>query len=787
MALFAPRSTKQSDKKLLNKVNSTTSVFMSRSKSGGKGLSERIASAEIEVNRYFSKFKDDFIIIRDEETLKNYFNNVIKDGIIAIDTETNGLDTFNGILAGICIYSPSNKAAYIPVHHVSYITGEEVQNQLKEDIIKTYFSLIDKYNIKVIMHNAAFDLKVFANMLGMRLPCYWDTLIASNLLNENEPHGLKVLHDKYCGDNTGVYSINNLFEGIVFTHVPLKLGYLYAARDAKMTYELYEYQSKWLSENPPEGYEDLKSCYDVMMNIEMPLVPVILDTELRGIGLDPSTCDKLKQDYNSKLEDCTNRFNSIVEPLKDTVLAYIRSHSTLNSKCKLEWPINFDSPLQISELLYKVLMVDSSKGTGTGLADLQEISEKTNNQVVKDIIKVLLEYRKLQKLLTTYIEKLPEVVNPKTGKIHCNFNQYGTVTGRMSSNSPNLQNIPSKNKDIRKMFCADDGYCLIGCDFSQQEPRLLAHMSGDEQLIHAYVTGVDLYAHIGSLALHIPYEQCLEKNPDGTVNPEGKKRRDKMKAIVLALMYGKGPKALAEDLKITLVEAQDLMNSVFSEFPKIKKFIDESQNFARCNGYVKTLWGRKRRLPDMMLDKYEFTYANGVGNDFDPLGDFSQPVELNQEVKPELKQKWTRLLDTCYGWKRKQMLVQQALQEDGLKIKENGMKIADAERQCVNSRIQGSAGDMVKRASILCYNDKRLQERDCHILIWVHDEIIATAPIKYAQECAKFIVENMCKSADIVCVPMKVDTEITKVWYGPEIDFSKIENKQESINNANNS
>ena len=205
MALFTPRSTRESDKKILQKANTTQKIFTSKSRSGGKGLAERIASAEIEVNRYFSKFKNDFIIIRDEESLKNYIQNAITDGIIAIDTETDGLDTFNGILAGVCIYSPSQKAAYIPIHHVSYITGIERDNQLKEPILKQYFGLLKDNNVKVIMHNASFDLKVFANMVGLRLPCYWDTMIAANLLNENEPHGLKVLHDKYCGDNTGVY------------------------------------------------------------------------------------------------------------------------------------------------------------------------------------------------------------------------------------------------------------------------------------------------------------------------------------------------------------------------------------------------------------------------------------------------------------------------------------------------------------------------------------------------------------------------------------------------------
>lgn len=775
MALFAPRSTREQDKKILQKSNSARSVFISGSKGAKRGgLSEMIASAEVEVNRYFSKFKDDFLVIRDEDTLKSYFDGVVKDGVIAIDTETNGLDTFNGILAGICIYSPSNKAAYIPMHHVSYITGQEVDRQLKESIVKPYFELIEKNNVKVIMHNASFDLKVFANMLGLKLPCYWDTMLASNILNENEPHGLKALHDKYCGDGTGVYSITNLFEGIVFTHVPIKLGYLYAARDAKMTYELYKYQSRFLCENPPTEHEDLKSCYDVLMNIEMPLVPVILDAELRGVKLDLNTANKLKDEYNKKLEECKIRFSSIVEPIKDLVLNFIRSNTTIHTKPKLEWPINFDSPLQISELLFKVLKVDDKNGTSTGVKELNLILEKTKNETVRELIKTILDYRKVQKLLTTYIEKLPNEINPTTGKIHCNFNQYGTVTGRMSSSSPNLQNIPSKNKEIRKMFVADEGYCLIGGDYSQQEPRILAHMSGDEQLIHAYVTGKDLYAHVGSLALKVPYEDCLEHFPDGSVNLEGKSRRSKMKAIVLALMYGKGTKALAEDLKISLEEASSLMSSFFNEFPRVRKFIEESQSFARQNGYVKTLWGRKRRLPDMLLDKYEYSYANGISKDFDPLGDFSDEIETTQEVSEDLKCKWNKLLDTAFGFKKKQLLIQQALNEDGIKIKENGLKIADAERQTVNSIIQGSAGDMVKIASILCYNDKRLQDMDCHILIWVHDEIISTAPIKYAQECAKIIDENMKKAASRLSVPMKTDFEITRVWYGEEIDFSKI-------------
>lgn len=437
--LFEPRTSRNLDKKILSKINTANKAIFSSSKGLSKRLSERIASAEVEVNRYFGKFKDQFLVIRTEEELKKYFDTIISDGVVAIDTETNGLDTFNGILAGICLYSPSQKAAYIPVHHVSYITGEELSDQLKEPILKTYLSKLKENNVKVIMHNASFDLKVIANMVGIRLDCYWDTYLASNILNENEPHGLKVLHDKYCGDSTGVYSITDLFEGMVFTHVPIKLGYLYAARDAKMTYELYTYQNKFLCENPPKGYEDLKSCYDVFMNIEMKLVPVILDTELRGIAISKETTEKLNKEYNDKLEDCKNRFNNVVSPLKETVLNYIKINTTVSKKPKIEWPINFDSPLQVSDLLYGVLKVDSSNGVGTGVKELQGILNSSKNETVKQIIQILLDYRKVQKLLTTYIEKLPKTVNPKTGKIHCSFNQYGTVTGRMSSSNPNLQ------------------------------------------------------------------------------------------------------------------------------------------------------------------------------------------------------------------------------------------------------------------------------------------------------------------------------------------------------------
>ena len=315
-------------------------------------------------------------------------------------------------------------------------------------------------------------------------------------------------------------------------------------------------------------------------------------------------------------------------------------------------------------------------------------------------------------------------------------------------------------------FTVKRDYVLISMDYSQQEPRILAHMSGDKGLIDAYLHGKDLYAHVGSLALGMPYEDCLEHFPDGSVNKEGKERRSRMKVIVLALLYGMSDSTLADTLGISVQEARGLMASFFRGFPKVRKFIDDSQDFARRNGYVKTNWGRKRRLPDMTLEPFEYEFANGVSNDFDPLAGLDSD-DGRQEVPKETKDYWNgRLLRASR--KSRAFLIRQALSEN-IRITDNTSKIATAERQVVNSMIQGSAGDMVKRASILCRNDPRLIERDCHIVIWVHDELICTCPREFAWECADIISENMKKAAEGLAVPMKTDAEITKVWYGEEI------------------
>ena len=428
--------------------------------------------------------------------------------------------------------------------------------------------------------------------------------------------------------------------------------------------------------------------------------------------------------------------------------------------CKLDERINLNSPTQLAILLYDVLgiaPVDKKSPRGTG----EDILEKINIPLTR----ILLEYRRLQKLMSTYITKLPASLNPRTGRLHASFNQVGTDTGRFSSADPNMQNIPARNKDIRQMFVASPGYCLLSSDYSQQEPRLTAHMSRDEKMINAYKQGKDLYAEIASIAFNQPYENCLEY-VNGVYSEEGYRRRQTSKAIVLGVCYGKGVPAIAEDLGITRQEAQKVYDEIMFHFPGLKQFMIESQNMARELGYVDTVWGRKRRLPNMQLEPYEFSYSGKVPTNFDPLA-FDQ--EVSNEVPEGIKRKYSAMLDRA-SWSEKQRIIAQARNE-GIIIKDNSGYIAEATRQCVNSRIQGSAADMTKKAMLLVGKDSQLREWGFRLLLTVHDELIGECPKENAKQVAERFSALMIEAAKDLDVPSKCDVVITERWYGEPLEI----------------
>lgn len=239
----------------------------------------------------------------------------------------------------------------------------------------------------------------------------------------------------------------------------------------------------------------------------------------------------------------------------------------------------------------------------------------------------------------------------------------------------------------------------------------------------------------------------------------------------IAINYGKGVPAIGEDLGISTQKAQEIYDKVLEAFPRLKTFMNDSQEMARTKGYVSTAWGRRRHLPDMQLPPYEFTYQDGyLPDDFDPLN-FNGNINTSGKVPRRTVSEFTKKLQNCKSWKEKER-VKAEINHKHINIKDNQGFIAQAERQCVNSIIQGSAADLTKKAMIEIHKDEKMKELGFHLLIPVHDELIGECPLENAKECAERLSYLMIKAAENdICVPMKVDCEITRQWYGEEIEI----------------
>lgn len=393
------------------------------------GVVDRISTINAVVEKNLGQYRDAYIVIRDEDILHTYIDRCIENQYISIDTETDGLDPYTNIIAGICIYTYGQQGAYIPVNHISYVTGMKVQNQLEPSIIINEFNRLLQTRPDIDMFNANFDIR-FMRQFGIKdIYCTWDGYLASRLLNENEPQkGLKSLHNKYCLDGKGdAFKFDDLFKGIPFTKIPINTGYLYAAHDPVITTELCDYQRQYLGRTPEEAKEGLKDVSWVFHNIEMPCLEAVCSMEDNGIAFDVEYAYELSEKYHTIEQEKLNRFYEALEPYK----AKIETYKSKNLNHKLSDPISVTSPSQLATLLYDILKIESpdqKKPKGTG----EDILQKIDNPLCQAI----LDYRGIGKLLSTYIDKLPECVNKKDGRIHCSFNQYGADTGRMSSSDP---------------------------------------------------------------------------------------------------------------------------------------------------------------------------------------------------------------------------------------------------------------------------------------------------------------------------------------------------------------
>lgn len=719
----------------------------------GSSLAAQVQSMVSMAEAKLAHHKDEYIVIRDVDELIAYMEKSSVSGVCAIDTETTGLNPMKVDLVGLCLYAPQQQAAYVPIGHKSYVTGLKTSNQLSTEDIKP---ILENFAGRWVMHNAKYDIRVLRHTVGVDLDCYWDTMLAAYCIDEIESHRLKDLHLKYC-DSTDTESLtfDKLFGGVSFDIVPIKVAYLYAAGDAIKTFELYEYQ-KALLEKP-----EMQGPFNVFKNIEMPVLKVCADMEDRGVCLDIDRAKKLQEKYHNIKSERQERANKALEKYS----AEIENYRLMNPTNKLGDPINISSPTQLAILFYDILKLESPNKRaprGTGEDILKHFSQGQH----KELCEAILGIREVDKLISTYIDKMPEIVHTD-GRIHCNYNQYGAKTGRFSSSDPNMQNIPSHNKEIRTMFKAQDGFIMVGADYSQQEPMVTSYLSQDKKMMQSFIDGRDIYSTIASLAFHKTYEECLEFNTDGTTNAAGKERRSQAKSIVLGILYGRQIPSIAEQLNVTNQEAQGIYDAVLRAFPQLADFINESQTMAKEKGYVTTAWGRRRHLPDMSLEKYEFETAGDNPIGFDPLAFNSDVVTT---VPASIKREFTKKLDAAYGWEKKNRVMQQARQQ-GIKIKDNTGFISQAQRQCVNARVQGSAADMIKLAMVKINNDEEMKQLDAHLIIQVHDEVIVECPEENREAVAERLSYLMRTApADLIDLPLNCDCDFMKNWYLKEKD-----------------
>ena len=815
LADIRKRSTKAYADNVLSKIKSSKKPAP---KTKSNSLLDRISEVVEGTKQKLGKFTDDFLLIRTEQELKEYVDKCIENGSFAIDTETTGLDVFTIKIVGVSMYTPGLKPCYIPINHVSYITNVRHDKQLTEEQVARQLQRLVDAETKAIFFNAKFDIRVMKHTLGVTFTPAWCGFIAAKVINELEKeHNLKYLHKIYCGDPMAEhFTFEAMFKGIGFQLIPIDVAYLYAAKDAIMTYELYEWQKHRLDKDDPIcqqlGYEKLSYIYN---EIELPIIPIIAEMEDTGIYLDIDFAKQLSEKYHQQLDEKLNEiYTEIREKYQDTIDLYKSNHPNTS----LENPINIGSPKQLAELLYDVLKQpakDKRNERGTG----EDILEKMD----LPLCQMILDYRAITKLLSTYVDKMPQVVNKQTGRIHCSFHQYGADTGRFAcikqgtpillgdstykpienirkndivycyddngdlhkskvlwkkkmgtkkclcihielphkqnfevvctydhqirtdrgwvqalnllgtdriwcvtklnnsfepvygqmthmtladkqvvydieveefhnfiannicvhnSSDPNMQNIPSKNKEIRKMFRAAPGKYLVGADYSQQEPFLTASIAKDETLIQAIKEGKDVYGTISSVAFNRPYLDCLEKMPPGCdrpPHPEGKEYRSKAKAIVLGVCYGRSSQSIADTLGVPLEVAQGIKDKVFECFPGLQRLEQESEELARKYGYVETFWGRRRHLPDMQLEPYEVTCTDNTY--FDP---FFDSEELGVVSKFEERKKYYQdKMAKAKFYKERQNLKDKA-EAEGLHIHDNTRFITASIRQCVN-------------------------------------------------------------------------------------------------------
>jgi DNA-directed DNA polymerase len=317
-------------------------------------------------------------------------------------------------------------------------------------------------------------------------------------------------------------------------------------------------------------------------------------------------------------------------------------------------------------------------------------------------------------------------------------------------NIVNLQQVPSKNKDIRNMFVAGEDKVFVFLDFSQQEMMAVASLADEKKMLESFNFGRDIYSHVASIAFNKKYEDCLEFNADGTTNKEGKERRKHAKAICLGICYGKGVKAIAEDLNVSKEKAQEIKDSIMVAFPDLARYLKNVVEFGRKHGYVENFYGGRRRLPDLNLPEYEIIQKDKILTD--------KQFEYYRNLY------WNRMKN-AWGQDEKKEIISEA-ERKGILIKQNGGFIAQAERLCYNYPVQSTAAYITKRAMLNIARNERLKELGVYILLTIHDECGMSVPKEHLQEAIPILKKEFLAGGVGIGAALRCDIEVSECWSG---------------------
>jgi len=584
-----------------------------------------------------------------EDGLENLARSLLKQKVFCFDTETTGLNVIEDQIVGISFSWEAHSAYYLD------LSGKKGRDQTVVDILKGVF---ERKDIILVGQNMKYDLHLLKNYGITAKGRLFDTMVAHYLIAPDRKHGLDAMAEEILGyskikteeliGKKGAGQLN-------FRDLDQEKVSDYACEDADITWQLYEKLRTELADRKIERLAE---------DIEMPLVRVLMEMERAGVCLDR---DSLREFAKSLRKELIELEKKIFE-LAGT-------------------DFNISSPKQLGEILFdKLKIVSGAKKTRTKQYSTSE-DVLVNLLDKHEIVQKVLDYRSLKKLLNTYVEALPQLVNHITHRIHTSFNQTAVATGRLSSNNPNLQNIPireERGREIRRAFISSDKeHRFVSADYSQIELRLMAHLSGDKQMIQAFRDDEDIHAATAAKVYGVSKEQ---------VNRE---MRSKAKTANFGIIYGISAFGLSQRMRIPRTEAKELIDGYFKTYPAVKIYMDRCISEAREKGYTETMFGRRRNLPDIL--------------------------SRNSTVR------------------------------------------GNAERNAINTPIQGAAADIIKIAMVSIFNEFKKNNLKAEMIIQVHDELNFNVPVSELEQVKKIIRTSMESAVDL-SVPLIIDMKDGENW-----------------------